>query len=68
VINLRPYQSEALDAIGRYCMGDVDRTRAIHRKMMVAFGELEKPAEPAPSIDDDADFLAEVGHSEEGAR
>lgn len=47
------------DAIGRYCMGDVNRTRAIHRKMQVAFGEIEKPAEPVPSIDDDAAFLAE---------
>lgn len=27
------------DAIASYCRGDVERTRAIHRKMMIAFGE-----------------------------
>ena len=47
------------EAIGRYCVSDVEKTRAIHRKMRVAFGEVEKPAEPAPSLDDDAAFLAE---------
>jgi len=47
------------EAIGRYCASDVEKTRAIHRKMMVAFGEMEKPAEPAPSLDDDAAFLTE---------
>lgn len=51
------WKAGQFEAIGRYCMGDVDRTRAIHRKMMVAFGEIEKPSGPASSLDDDAEFL-----------
>jgi hypothetical protein len=33
------WESGMYDAIAKYCMADVERTRAIHRRMMIAFGE-----------------------------
>jgi len=27
------------DAIAEYCRADVERTRAIHKRMMIAFGQ-----------------------------
>lgn len=33
------WEAGEYDAIAKYCMADVERTRAIHRRMMIAFGE-----------------------------
>jgi 3'-5' exonuclease len=47
-------------AIALYCCKDVEKTREIHRKMMVAFGDIEPKADGADGVDDDAAFLSEV--------
>lgn len=53
------WKARHFEAIGRYCMSDVEKARAIHRKMMAAFGDIMpgKPVE-VTGLDEDAAFLA----------
>jgi hypothetical protein len=34
------WEAQRSDDIARYCMDDVERTRNVHRRMAVAFGEM----------------------------